>query len=114
MELSLGELMVRAGVVTREQRDRTEAIRRRDGGSLVAALAQEGADEGRLTAFVAERFGLEEVGLKPSEVDDAAIGLLPLSLLEKRGLLPFARAGSVLDVAVSDPTDLGASTRSGS
>ncbi len=108
MELSLGDLMVRAGVVTREQRDRTEAIRRRDGGSLVAALAQEGADEGRLTAFVAERFGLEEVGLKPSEVDDAAIGLLPLSLLEKRGLLPFARAGSVLDVAVSDPTDLGA------
>lgn len=107
MELSLGDLMVRAGVVTRETRDRAEAIRRRDGGSLMAALVQDGAtDEGRLTAFVAERFGLEEVSPKPSEVDAAAFGLLPLSLLEKRGLLPLARAGSVLDVAVSDPTDL--------
>lgn len=109
MELSLGDLLVRAGVVTREQRDRAAAIQRRDGGSLVAALVQDGAaDEGRLTAFVAERFGLEEVSPKPSEVDDAAFGLLPRSLLEKRGLLPFARVGSVLDVAVSDPTDLGA------
>ncbi len=101
--------MVRAGVVTREAHDRAAAIQQRDGGSLVATLAQDGAaDEGRLTAFVAERFGLEEVSLKPSEVDAAAFGLLPLPLLEKRGLLPFARAGSVLDVAVSDPTDLGA------
>ena len=109
MELSLGDLMVRAGVVTREQRDRAAAIQRRNGGSLVAALVRDGAaDEGRLTAFVAERFGLEEVSPEPSEVDDAAVGLLPLPLLEKRGLLPFARAGAVLDVAVSDPTDLGA------
>lgn len=109
MELSLGDLMVRAGVVTREQRERAEAIRRRDGGGLVAALVQDGAtDEGRLTAFVAERFGLEEVSPKPSEVDADAFGLVPLPLLEKRGLLPFARAASVLDVAVSDPTDLGA------
>ena len=109
MELSLGELLVRAGVVTREEHDRAQAIQRRTGGSLVAALVHDGAaDEGRLTAFVAERFGLEQVSPETSEVDDAAFGLLPLPLLEKRGLLPFARAGSVLDVAVSDPTDLDA------
>ena len=101
--------MVRAGVVTREECDRAAAGRRRDGGSLVAALVQDGdADEGRLMAFVAERFGLEEVSLGLADVDEEAVGLLPLPLLRKRCLLPFARSGTVLEVAVSDPTDLAA------
>ena len=107
MELSLGDLLVRAGVVTREACDQAVSARRRDGGNLVAALAREGAvDEGRLMAFMGERFGLEERSLTSSDVDESAFGLLPLSLLRKHQLLPFARSGSVLDVVVSDPTDL--------
>ena len=109
MELSLGESMVRAGVVTGEERDRAAAAQGRTGVNLVAALVQEGvADEGRVMAFVAERFGLEEVNLRPADVDEAAFGLLPLPLLKKRRLLPLACTGSVLDVAMSDPTDLAA------
>ena len=109
MELSLGELMVRAGVVTREQRDRAAETQRRTGANLVASLVDGGAaDEERIMAFVAERFGLEEVAPAPSDVDDAAIGLLPLPLLRKRHLLPLSRSGSVLEVAMSDPTDLAA------
>ena len=101
--------MVRAGVVTREECDRATAARRRNGASLVAALVQDGdADEGRVMAFVAERFGLEEVRLSPPDVDEDAVGLLPLPLLRKRCLLPFARSGATLEVAVSDPTDLAA------
>ncbi|MCY4487475.1 MAG: ATPase, T2SS/T4P/T4SS family [Deltaproteobacteria bacterium] len=109
MELSLGDMLVRAGVVTREACGQAVSAQRRHGGSLVAALAREGtADEGRLMAFMGERFGLEETSLTSSDVDEGAFGLLPLSLLRKHQLLPFARTGSVLDVAVSDPTDLAA------
>lgn len=109
MELSLGEMMVRAGVVSREETDRAVANQRRTGVNLVAALVRDGvADEDRVMAFVAERFGLEETDLAPADVDEAAFGLIPLPLLKKRYLLPFARTGSVLDVAMSDPTDLAA------
>ena len=109
MELSLGESMVGAGVVTREQLDRATAARGRTGANLVAALVEDGAaDEDRVMAFVAGRFGLEETELTPSAVEAAAAGLLPLPLLRKRGMLPLARSGSVLDVAMSDPTDLAA------
>ncbi len=109
MELSLGELMVRAGVVTGEERDRAVAAQGRTGANLVAALVQDSVvDEARVMTFVAERFGLEETDLGPSDVDEAALGLLPPSLLRKRRLLPFACTGSVLDVAMSDPTDLAA------
>ncbi len=101
--------MVRAGVVTGEERDRAAAAQGRTGANLVAALVQDGVvDEGRVMTFVAERFGLEEMNLRPSDVDEAALGLLPLSLLQKRHMLPFACTGSVLDVAMSDPTDLAA------
>ena len=101
--------MVQAGVVTGEERDRAAAIQRRTGANLVAALVQDGVvDEARVMTFVVERFGLEEVNLRPSDVDEAALGLLPLSLLQKRHMLPFACTGSVLDVAMSDPTDLAA------
>lgn len=109
MELSLGNLLVRAGVVTRESCEQAVSARRRDGGSLVAALVRaEAIDEGRLMAFMGERFGLEEQDLSVSDLDEAALGLLPPSLLQKRGMLPFALSGSVLHVAVSDPTDLSA------
>lgn len=109
MELSLGEMMVRAGVVTREEHDRAAATQRRTGANLVAALVRDGVtDEGAVMAFVAERFGLDETRLGPSDVDDAAFALLPLPLLRKRHLLPVACTGSVLDVAMSDPTDLAA------
>ncbi len=105
MELSLAELLVRAGVVTGEERDRAEAIKGRTGGSLVAALVRDGAvDEDRLMAFVGERFGLEAMDLKPSDVDGNAFDQLPVALLAKRGVLPVLGAGSVLSVAVSDPT----------
>ncbi len=62
MEVSLGELMEQAGLITREQRGRAEALQRRTGLNLVAALVEDGAvDEGGVMAFVAERFGAEEV-----------------------------------------------------
>ncbi len=106
MEHSLGELLVGAGLVSREAFDRAGARQRREDGGLVAALARAGAmDEGRFVAFVGERFGIEEKGLTPSHVDEEAFALLPLPLLRKRQWLPFAREGSVLEVAVSDPTD---------
>ena len=107
MELSLGDLLVHAGVVTREACDQAVSAQRRDGGNLVAALAR-AVDEDRLMAFLGERFDLQERRLNASDVDEAALGLLPLPLLRKRRILPFALTGSVLDVAVSDPTDLAA------
>ena len=101
--------MVGAGVITPEQRDRAAAARERTGGNLVAALVHDGvADEGRIMAFVAERFGLKEMSLRPSDIDNAAVGLLPLPLLQRHHMLPLGRSGSVVDVAMSDPTDLAA------
>ena len=101
--------MVRAGVITTAQRERAVATQRRTGANLVAALVHDGvADEGRIMAFVAERFGLEETSLRPSDIDDAAVGLLPLPLLQRHHMLPLGRSGSVVDVAMSDPTDLAA------
>ena len=109
MELSMGEILVRAGVITRDEQERAAAVQRRTGANLVAALVRDGAaDEDRLMAFVAERFGLDEVRLGPADIDDTAISLLPLPLIQKRHMVPFARAGSVLDMAMSDPTDLAA------
>ncbi len=106
MELSLGELMVGAGLITREERGRAEAVQRRTGVNLVAALVRDGvADEGRLMAFIARRFGLEERELGPADVDEGAFDLLPAPLLRKRGVLPFDAAGPMVSVAVSDPTD---------
>ena len=109
MERSMGEILVRAGVITREEQERAAAVQRRTGANLVAALVRDGAaDEDRLMAFVAERFGLDETDLGPADIDDAALGLLPLPLIQKRRMIPFARAGSVLHMAMSDPTDLAA------
>ena len=109
MEWSLGDLMVRAGVVTREERESAAAMQRRTGVNPLAALVRDGAvDENRLMDFVAERFGLQEIKPDDAEPDDAALALLPASLMRKHHVVPLSRADSALDVAMSDPADLAA------
>ena len=109
MEWSLGDLMVRAGVVTREERESAAAVQRRTGANPLTALVRDGAvDENRLMDFVAERFGLQETKPDEAEPDDAALALLPASLMRKHHVVPLSREGSALDVAMSDPADLAA------
>ena len=73
---------------------------------LLDVLVQEGVlDARRLARLLADRHGLPVVDLRSVNVSSAALAALPQSWAERCNVVPFARVGAVLRVAVSDPFD---------
>jgi type IV pilus assembly protein PilB len=107
MEPRIAELLVRGGVVTREQLNQAQEKERDNGSSIIRELLRLGfATEDNLTEFLAKQFGIEKVELNPNAIEDAVFSLVPPQLIQKHQLVPVKLLGSSLTVAMADPTDL--------
>jgi type IV pilus assembly protein PilB len=107
MEPRIAELLVRGGIVTRDQLTQAQEKERDNGSSITKELVRLGfTSEETLTEFLARHFGIERVEIDPAEIDDAVFALLPPQLVQKHQLIPLKLLGSTLTVAMADPTDL--------
>src|SRR5690349_24920469 len=107
MEQRIAELLVRGGVVTREQLNEAQQRERDNGSSVAKELVRLGfTTEDNLTQFLAKQFGIEVVNLNPGDVEDAVFSLVPPHLVQKHQIVPLKLLGSTLTVAMADPTDL--------
>ena len=62
--------------------------------------------EQTLTEFLAKQFGIEKIELTPEEIEESVFSLVPPQLTQKHQLVPTKLTGSILTVAMADPTDL--------
>ncbi|MBI1995948.1 MAG: type IV-A pilus assembly ATPase PilB [Deltaproteobacteria bacterium] len=107
MEPRIAELLVRGGIVTREQLTQAQEKERDNGSSTIKELVRLGfTSEETLTDFLAKHFGIERVEINPAEIEDAIFALVPPQLVQKHQLIPLKLLGSALTVAMADPTDL--------
>ena len=107
MEPRIAELLVRGGIVSREQLVQAQEKERDNGSSVIRELVRLGfTTEDTLTEFLAKQFSIEKVDLSPSEIEDSVFGLVPPQLVQKHQLVPVKLLGSTLTVAMADPTDL--------
>lgn len=104
----LGEILLRAGVVTREQLQHALTVQRREGRRVGEVLVQLGfATEDDVAWALSTQLGLPYVHLRPDLVDPEALKLLPVELQRSLGVLPLLVTGEEVAVAVADPTDAG-------
>ncbi|MFQ5681773.1 MAG: type IV-A pilus assembly ATPase PilB [Candidatus Binatia bacterium] len=107
MEPRIAELLVRGGVVTREQLTTALEKEKKNGSNLVQELVQLGlTTEDQLAEFLAKQFGIEKVELENSEIEDSVFNLVPPQFIQKHQIIPLRLRGSTLTVALTDPTDL--------
>jgi type IV pilus assembly protein PilB len=107
MEPRIAELLVRGGIVSREQLTQAQEKERENGSSVTKELVKLGfTTEDSLTEFLAQQFGIEKVELNPVEIEDSVFGLVPAHLVQKHQIIPVKLLGSNLTVAMADPTDL--------
>jgi type IV pilus assembly protein PilB len=107
MEARIAELLVRGGIVTREQLSQAQEKERENGSSVTKELVKLGfTTEDALTEFLAKQFGIEKVDLNPAEIDDATFNLVPAHLIQKHQIIPLKLLGSNLTIAMADPTEL--------
>ena len=107
MEPRFAELLVKGGIVSREQLSEAQKKEKESGSSVTRELVRLGfTSEETLTNFFAKQFGIEIVEVIPGEIEDAVFSLVPPQIVQKHQLVPYKLLGSTLTVVVSDPTDL--------
>jgi type IV pilus assembly protein PilB len=107
MEPRIAELLVRGGLVSRDQISKAQQKGRDNGSTVLKELVQLGyTTEDTLTDFLAKQFGIERFNLVSGDIDDSVFGLVPPQLIQKHQLVPTKLVSSTLTIAMSDPTDL--------
>ena len=107
MEPRIAELLVRGGLVSKEQLTQAQEKERDGSSSVIKELVRLGfTTEDKLTDFLAKQFGIEKIDLDPAEIEDSIFSLVPPQLIQKHQLIPVKLLGSNLTVAMADPTDL--------
>src|SRR3970282_2391497 len=97
MDPRIAELLVRGGIVTRDQLTQAQEKERDNGSSITKELVRLGfTSEETLTEFLARHFGIESVEIDPAESDEPVFALLPPQLVQKHQLIPLKLFGSTL------------------
>jgi type IV pilus assembly protein PilB len=103
----LGDLLIEAGKIDRDQLQKALEHQKLDGGRLGTQLVQLGyIDEDELVDFLSERYGVPPVDLRSLEIDQTILGLISAEVARKYTILPVAKAGARLTVAMADPTNV--------
>jgi type IV pilus assembly protein PilB len=107
MDNRLGELLVKAGVVTSDQLAEAIAAQRNQGGRVGSHLVNLGhLEENQLVDFLSRHFGVPSVDLRHIELDDAVLNIIPADVARKYTVLPVSKTGARVTIAMIDPTNV--------
>ncbi|MHB8838312.1 MAG: GspE/PulE family protein [Gemmatimonadaceae bacterium] len=104
----LGDLLLREGLITKEQLDKALADQKQNGTRVGYNLVKLGfVPELELTKVLARQYKMPAVDLSKFEVDPKIVKLVPADVAVKHLVLPLKRDGRTLTVAMADPTNMG-------
>ncbi len=104
---ALADTLVRQGILTREQIEKSLEESRRTGLPIETVLSQSGlvSEESLYTARAAS-LGVAYVNLNNIIVEPDILNLIPAELARKHRVIPLFKIGSALSVAMADPQDI--------
>src|SRR5262245_60870974 len=106
--LRIGDLLIKEGLITKEQLDQALLEQKQNGTRVGYNLVKLGfVPEVELTKMLAKQFKLPAVDLAKFAVDPKIVKLIPGELAVKHLVLPLKRDGRTLTVAMADPTNMG-------
>ena len=107
MSSRLGELLVKANLITQEQLKQALGEQKATGGRLGFNLTKLGfLKEEELTAFLSKQYNVPAINLSEFDIDQSLIKLIPLDVAKKYMIIPVNRAGSTIILAMSDPSNI--------
>jgi len=104
----LGEMLVKAQLITDAQLDDAIKLQRREGGKLGSIVVRQGfCSDQDIVSFLGMQYGVPAADLDQwPAIEPSVIALVPAELATKHKVLPLQRSGNVLTLAMSDPTDI--------
>ncbi|HSW43986.1 MAG TPA: type II secretion system ATPase GspE [Phycisphaerae bacterium] len=107
--MSIGDILLERGKITKEQLRSAEAARKGPQDRLDRVLVRMGfVDERDVLRVVGEQMSIPVVDLSEITIDPDLLKRLPTRLIHKRQLIPIERTDDTLRVATADPYDIDA------
>jgi type IV pilus assembly protein PilB len=107
MAVKLGEMLVKAGLLTPQKLNEALEYQKTNGGKLGLNLVKLGyVKEEELTRILSQQYGVPSIHLPKVEIDDTVVKLIPSEVAQKYLIMPVQRAGSTLTIAMVDPTNV--------
>ena len=107
MASRLGELLVKANLITPEQLQKALSDQKAGGGRLGFNLTKLGfLNEEALTTFLSKQYNVPAINLSEFEIDPSVIKIIPIDVAKKYMVIPVNRAGSTIILAMSDPSNI--------
>jgi hypothetical protein len=104
----LGEILVQAGVLGDAQLRVALTEQKRWGGPLGRLLVDmKLISEEAMVQALSHQLNFPAINLDQRQIDAQVLDLVPADLAEQHSVVPFHAQGKFLDVAMSDPTNLG-------
>ncbi|MBI3046978.1 MAG: type IV-A pilus assembly ATPase PilB [Acidobacteria bacterium] len=107
MAVRIGELLLKEKRITVEQLQEALNHQRQHGGKLGFNLVKLGfVKDSEITALLSKQYGVPSISLTDFEIDPAVVKLVPAETAQKYQIVPLARAGATLTIAMTDPTNV--------
>src|SRR2546423_13296869 len=107
MSVRLGEILLKESLITQEQLQKALEFQRSNGGKLGSCLTRMGfITDDDITGVLSRQYGVPSINLKFYEIDPNVIKLIPQDTALRYPLIPLSRVGSVLTIAMTDPTNV--------
>jgi len=107
MAVKLGEMLLKAGLISQKQLDEALESQRSNGEKLGFNLIRLGyVKEDEITQLLSEQYGVPSINLRHFEIDEAVINLIPSEVAQKYMVLPVNRTGATLTISMADPTNV--------
>ncbi len=105
--MKLGQMLLEAGIITREQLEQALRMQRSDGGRLGFNLVKmKAVSEDDLNNYLARQHRIESVNLDQMDIEASIIHLVPPEVAKRYEVIPIQKAGKTLIVAMTDPDNL--------
>ncbi|HTY09322.1 MAG TPA: ATPase, T2SS/T4P/T4SS family, partial [Candidatus Edwardsbacteria bacterium] len=106
MSLKIGDMLLKAGLISGEQLDKALVEQKGSGSRLGSILVKQGfITEDEIVQFLSKQFNVPAVNLREYKIDPTLVKLIPSQVAQKYGILPLSRLGRVLTIAAVNPND---------
>jgi len=107
MAQKLGQMLIKAKIISEAQLNQSLNLQKKNGGRLGTNLVKLGyVTEDNLVAFLSKQFGVPSINIAEYNVDPAVSKLIPMDMARKYTIMPVARVGAKLTIAMTDPSNI--------
>jgi type IV pilus assembly protein PilB len=107
MAVKLGEMLVKAGLISQAHLEEALEAQKTNGEKLGLNLIKLGyVKEDDITQLLSEQYGVPSINLRHFDIDESVINLIPSEVAQKYLVLPVNRTGATLTISMADPTNV--------